>query len=68
MDEERNRYISPFSARYASDEMQYIFSDNFKFSTWRKLWVSLAKAERQMGLDITQQQLNSLGEHRYDID
>lgn len=68
MDEERNRYISPFSARYASDEMQYIFSDNFKFSTWRKLWVSLAKAERQMGLDITQQQINSLGEHIYDID
>ncbi len=68
LDDDRNRYISPFSSRYASKEMQFIFSDNFKFSTWRKLWVSLAKAQRQLGLNITQQQINSMSEHIYDID
>ena len=41
-----DRYISPFSTRYASDEMQYTFSDDNKFRTWRRLWIALAKAER----------------------
>ena len=53
----KNGYISPLSTRYASDEMQYIFSENFKFSTWRKLWVALAKAEKQEGLNISDEQI-----------
>ena len=48
-----DRYISPFSTRYSSDEMQYIFSDDNKFRTWRRLWIALAKAEKRQGLDIT---------------
>ena len=48
---QHDRYISPFSTRYASDEMQYIFSDDNKFRTWRRLWVALARAEMQQGLD-----------------
>ena len=50
---QHDRYISPFSTRYASDEMQYIFSDDNKFRTWRKLWIALAKAEQKQGLAIT---------------
>ena len=46
-----DRYISPFSTRYASDEMQYTFSDDNKFRTWRRLWIALAKAEQKQGLD-----------------
>ena len=53
-------YLSPFSTRYASKEMQYIFSEEYKFTTWRKLWVSLAKAEQKYGLDITDEQINEL--------
>lgn len=60
MDNTANGYVSPFSVRYASKEMQRIFSDNFKFSTWRKLWVSLAKAEKELGLDITDEQIDEL--------
>ena len=48
---QHDRYISPFSTRYASDEMQYIFSDDNKFRTWRRLWVALARAEMNQGLD-----------------
>ena len=47
---QHDRYISPFSTRYASDEMQYIFSDDNKFRTWRRLWVALARAEMKQGL------------------
>ena len=47
---QHDRYISPFSTRYASDEMQYIFSDDNKFRTWRRLWVALARAEMNQGL------------------
>ena len=47
---QHDRYISPFSTRYASDEMQYIFSDDNKFRTWRRLWVALARAEMDQGL------------------
>ena len=49
-------YNSPFNARYASKEMQYIYSPDFKFKTWRKLWIALAEAEKELGLDITQEQ------------
>ena len=63
-----NRYESAFSGRYASPEMQYLFSSDMKFSTWRKLWISLAKAEKAMGLDITDAQIAELEEHIYDID
>lgn len=61
-------YESPFSTRYASKEMQYIFSRQMKFSTFRKLWVSLAKAERKLGLDITDEQIKELESHVDDID
>ena len=55
--DENQRYISPFSTRYASDEMQHIFSADFKFTTWRKLWIALAKAEKQLGLPISDEQI-----------
>ena len=63
-----NRYESAFSGRYASPEMQYLFSSDMKFSTWRKLWISLAKAEKAMGLDITDDQIAEMEAHIYDID
>lgn len=56
----RENYVSPFSTRYASDEMQYIFSERFKFTTWRKLWIALAKAEKDLGLDITDEQIQEM--------
>ena len=62
-----DRYISPLFTRYASDEMQAVFSDNFKFRTWRRLWIALAKAERALGLDITEEQIAELEAHRDDI-
>ncbi|MBN2852059.1 MAG: adenylosuccinate lyase [Clostridia bacterium] len=62
-----NRYISPFSTRYASDEMQYLFSDEFKFKTWRKLWVALAKAEKELGLNISEEQVKELEAFQNDI-
>ena len=65
--EERKGYISPFSTRYASEEMQYVFSNDFKFQTWRKLWVSLAKSEKKLGLDITDEQIAELEAHVKDI-
>lgn len=55
-----SQYISPFSTRYASDEMQYIFSDDFKFTHWRKLWVALAEAEQELGIAIRDEQLAEL--------
>ncbi|MBC8584674.1 adenylosuccinate lyase [Youxingia wuxianensis] len=55
-----DRYESPFCTRYASDEMQYVFSADNKFKTWRKLWIALAKAEKKQGLPITQQQIDEL--------
>ena len=59
---QHDRYISPFSTRYASDEMQYIFSDDNKFRTWRRLWVALARAEMQQGLDnITRSEERRVG-------
>lgn len=63
-----NRYESPLSSRYASDEMQYIFSPDKKFSTWRRLWVALARAEMELGLPVTQEQVDELEAHIEDID
>ncbi|MGN0779804.1 MAG: adenylosuccinate lyase [Aristaeellaceae bacterium] len=60
-------YISPFSTRYASKEMQFIFSEDNKFRTWRKLWIALAKAEKNQGLDITDEQIAELEAHQDDI-
>ena len=67
MEGRRTRYISPFSTRYASPEMQEIFSEQFKFRTWRRLWIALAKAEKALGLDITDEQIAELEAHRDDI-
>ena len=64
---QHDRYISPFSTRYASDEMQYIFSDDNKFRTWRRLWIALARAEKTLGLAITDEQIAELEAHRDDI-
>ena len=60
-------YISPFSTRYASKEMQFIFSDDNKFRTWRRLWITLAKAEQKQGLNITDAQIAELEAHAQDI-
>lgn len=62
-----NTYNSPFNARYASKEMQYIYSPDFKFKTWRKLWIALAEAEQELGLDITDEQIAELKAHAEDI-
>ncbi|MBO4693662.1 MAG: adenylosuccinate lyase [Clostridia bacterium] len=67
MDKKHSGYISALSGRYAGKEMQYIFSEDFKFSTWRKLWVALAKAEKELGLDITDEQISEMESHIYDI-
>ena len=56
----RDLYSTPLNSRYASKEMSYIFSEDMKFSTWRKLWVALAEAEKELGLDITDEQINEL--------
>lgn len=63
-----DRYISPLSTRYASDEMQYVFSDNNKFRTWRRLWISLAKAEKACGLNITDEQIAQMEENKDNVD
>ena len=68
MEKNRDKYISPLSTRYASDEMQRVFSERFKFTTWRKLWVALAKAERALGLDITEEQISEMEANVEDID
>ena len=61
-------YESPLSSRYASDKMQYIFSPDKKFSTWRRLWIALARAEMELGLPVTQEQIDELEAHVTDID
>ena len=63
-----NSYESPFCTRYASEEMQYIFSADKKFTTWRKLWVALARAEMKLGLNVTQAQVDQLAAHIEDVD
>ncbi len=61
-------YVNPLSTRYSGDEMKRIFSDNSKFSTWRKLWVVLAESEKELGIDISDEQISEMKEHIYDID
>ncbi|WP_032121604.1 adenylosuccinate lyase [Clostridium amazonitimonense] len=63
----RNKYSTPLNSRYSSKEMSYIFSDQYKFTTWRKLWVALAKCEKELGLDITEEQVLKLEENIYNI-
>lgn len=63
----KDTYESPLSARYASKEMKYIFSPDMKFRTWRKLWIALAEAEMELGLPITQEQIDELKAHADDI-
>lgn len=63
----RDRYENPLIKRYTSKEMSGVFSPDFKFTTWRKLWIALAEAEKELGLDITQEQIDELIAHRDDI-
>ena len=63
----RDLYNSPLNSRYASKEMSYIFSDDMKFSTWRKLWVALAEGEKDLGLNITDEQIDELKSNIYNI-
>ena len=62
-----DRYVSPLSERYASKEMQYVFSPDKKFKTWRRLWIALAETEKELGLPITQEQIDELKAHAEDI-
>ncbi len=62
-----DKYVSPLSERYASREMQYIFSPDMKFRTWRKLWIALAESEKELGLNITEEQIEELKKHQDDI-
>ena len=61
-------YETPLNSRYASDEMKFLFSSQKKFSTWRRLWIALAEAERELGLEISQQQIDEMKAHVEDID
>ena len=63
----KDRYVSPLSQRYASREMQYIFSPDKKFRTWRRLWIALAETEKELGLAITEEQIEELRSHADDI-
>lgn len=63
-----DRYENPLCLRYASTEMQKIFSNDTKFSTWRRLWIALAESEKELGLDITEEQIEEMKQHIYDID
>ncbi len=63
----KDSYVSPLSTRYASREMQHLFSENYKFRTWRKLWIALAKAEQKAGLDITDEQIAEMEAFKNDI-
>ncbi|MGL4453637.1 MAG: adenylosuccinate lyase [Sarcina sp.] len=60
-------YENPLNSRYSSEKMSFIFSDDKKFSTWRKLWVTLAESEKELGLNITEEQINELKENIYNI-
>lgn len=63
----KNTYESPFNARYASKEMQELFSPDMKFKTWRRLWIALAEAERELGLDINDEQIEELKQYKDEI-
>ncbi len=67
MERNRDGYVSPLSTRYASREMQYLFSENNKFRTWRRLWIALAKAEHALGLPVTREQIAQLESHAEDV-
>ncbi|XP_054152888.1 adenylosuccinate lyase-like [Oppia nitens] len=67
-DMSHHKYESPLSSRYASEEMNYNFSDFKKFSTWRKLWIILAKAQKELGIDITEQQIKEMEQNCENID
>ena len=67
MTRDHTKYVSPFSTRYASPEMQHLFSEEKKFRTWRRLWIALAKAEKAAGLDITDAQIAELEAHKDDV-
>ncbi len=62
-----DKYETPLSSRYASEEMLYLFSPDMKFKTWRKLWIALAKAEKELGLPVTQEQIDELEAHKDEI-
>ena len=63
----KDSYETPLNSRYASKEMQYIFSPDFKFRTWRRLWIALAESEKELGLNITDEQIAELKAHKDDI-
>lgn len=63
----RNTYESPLSSRYADQEMKFLFSPDFKFSTWRRLWIALAESEMELGLPVTQEQIDEMKQHVTDI-
>ena len=63
-----DRYVNPLCTRYAGRTMQHIYSDDNKFSTWRRLWVALAESEQELGLPITDEQIQELRAHITDID
>ena len=63
-----DRYVNPLCTRYAGRTMQHIYSDDNKFSTWRRLWVALAESEQELGLPITDEQIRELRAHITDID
>ncbi|SQB84024.1 adenylosuccinate lyase [Clostridium sporogenes] len=63
----RDIYNNPLNKRYSSKEMSYLFSEEMKFKTWRKLWVALAESEKELGLNITDQQINELKKYIDDI-
>lgn len=65
---EKNIYTSPLSGRYPSKEMNYIWSDDSKYSTWRKLWIALAETEKELGIEITNEQIDEMKAHIFDID
>ena len=56
----RDLYENPLNTRYSSKEMSYLFSDDFKYSTWRKLWIALAESEMELGLNITKEQIDEM--------
>ena len=64
----RDQYETPLNSRYASSEMQRLFSPDMRYSTWRKLWVSLARAEHALGLPVSEEQVDELAAHTEDID
>ncbi|MDF2616905.1 MAG: adenylosuccinate lyase [Sedimentibacter sp.] len=64
----RDTYENPLITRYASKDMSYIFSDESRFSTWRKLWIALAEGEKELGLNITDEQIDEMKANIYNID